>query len=54
MNETAAENYRRRMARVLDYIDRHPDGDLRLETLSRVAAFSKFHFHRQFGATFGE
>ena len=53
MNETAADNYRRRMARVLDHIDRHPDGDLRLETLSRVAAFSKFHFHRQFGATFG-
>ena len=53
MNETAAENYRRRMARVLDHIDRHPDGDLRLETLASVAAFSKFHFHRQFGATFG-
>ena len=53
MNETAAENYRRRMARVLDHIDRHPDRDLRLETLAGVAAFSKFHFHRQFGATFG-
>ncbi|MEL7689114.1 AraC family transcriptional regulator [Citromicrobium bathyomarinum] len=53
MNETAAENYRRRMARVLDHIDRHPDGDLRLETLAGIAAFSKFHFHRQFGATFG-
>ena len=53
MNETAADNYRRRMARVLDHIDRHPDGDLRLEALSSIAAFSKFHFHRQFGATFG-
>lgn len=53
MNETAAENYRRRMGRVLDHIDRHPDGDLQLETLAGVAAFSKFHFHRQFGATFG-
>lgn len=41
------------MARVLDHIDRHPDGDLRLETLAGLAAFSKFHFHRQFGATFG-
>lgn len=53
MNEAVAENYRKRMARVLDHIDRHPDGDLRLEALSSVAAFSKFHFHRQFGATFG-
>jgi AraC family transcriptional regulator len=41
------------MRRVLDYIDRHLDGDLDLETLSGVAAFSRFHFHRQFTATFG-
>ncbi|QPC99316.1 AraC family transcriptional regulator [Qipengyuania soli] len=53
MNATAADNYRKRMARVLDHIDRHPDGDLRLEALAGVAAFSKFHFHRQFGANFG-
>lgn len=53
MNEAAATNYARRMARVLDHIDQHPDGDLRLEALAQVAAFSKFHFHRQFAATFG-
>ncbi|MCU0732902.1 MAG: AraC family transcriptional regulator [Hyphomonas sp.] len=41
------------MARVLDHIDRHPDGDLRLEALAAVAAFSPFHFHRQFAARFG-
>jgi AraC-like DNA-binding protein len=41
------------MRRGLDYIDRHLDGDLDLETVSGVAAFSKFHFHRQFTATFG-
>ncbi|QQR37724.1 AraC family transcriptional regulator [Devosia oryziradicis] len=40
------------MQRVLDHIDQHLDGDLDLETTSRVAAFSKFHFHRQFAATF--
>lgn len=49
----ALQNYHARMQRVLDYIDRHLDGDLDLETLSRIAAFSKFHFHRQFMATFG-
>jgi len=41
-----------RMQRVLDYIDQHLDDDLDLETISRIAAFSKFHFHRQFAATF--
>lgn len=53
MNETAAANYARRMTRVLDHIDRHPDGDLRLAALAEVAAFSRFHFHRQFAASFG-
>ncbi|WP_217576273.1 GyrI-like domain-containing protein [Mesorhizobium sp. GbtcB19] len=51
--KAALQNYHSRMQRALDYIDRHPDGDLDLETVSRVAAFSKFHFHRQFTATFG-
>lgn len=49
---TALENYHSRMHRVLDYIDVHLDDPLDLETVSRVAAFSKFHFHRQFAATF--
>lgn len=49
----ALENYHARMQRVLDYIEQHLDGNLELVELSSVAAFSKFHFHRQFGATFG-
>lgn len=49
----AFDNYHARMQRVLDHIDRHLDDDLDLETMSDVAAFSKFHFHRQFVATFG-
>ncbi|MDA9430896.1 AraC family transcriptional regulator [Bradyrhizobium sp. CCBAU 51627] len=49
----ALQNYRARMRRVLDHIDRHLDEDLDLDSLSGVAAFSKFHFHRQFTATFG-
>ena len=51
--KAALQNYQARMQRVLDHIDRHLDGDLDLDTVSRVAAFSKFHFHRQFMATFG-
>lgn len=42
-----------RFQRVFDYIDVHIDGVLDLETLSREAAYSKFHFHRQFTAFFG-
>lgn len=49
----ALDHYHARMRRVLDHIDRHLDGDLDLEAVSGVAAFSKFHFHRQFKATFG-
>lgn len=51
--KAAEQSYRTRMQRALDHIDQHLDGDLDLETVSRVAAFSKFHFHRQFMATFG-
>src|SRR4051812_46239671 len=51
--KAALQNYQARMRRVLEHIDRHLEGDLDLETLSGVAAFSKFHFHRQFTATFG-
>lgn len=55
-NETmtaALHNYHARLQRVLDYIDSHLDADLDLDTLSAVASWSKFHFHRQFTATFG-
>ena len=51
--KAALQNYQARMQRVLDHVDQHLDGELDLETVSRVAAFSKFHFHRQFMATFG-
>ena len=51
--KASVEKYHARMQRVLDHIDQHLDDDLGLEALSGVAAFSKFHFHRQFMATFG-
>ncbi|SDA46254.1 AraC family transcriptional regulator [Pseudomonas sp. NFACC15-1] len=46
------KHYQSRMQKVLDYIDLHLDDCLDLDTLSGVAAFSKYHFHRQFIATF--
>jgi len=46
-------SYQTRMLRVLQYIDAHLDEDLTLDCLSEVAAFSKFHFHRQFSEYFG-
>lgn len=48
MNPAATKNYHARLQRVLQYIDRHLEDDLSLETLSGIAAFSKHHFHRQF------
>ena len=45
--------YRARMHRVLEFIDRHPDGNLCIIRLSGIAAFSRFHFQRQFSSLFG-
>ena len=47
MNQRAAR-YQARIRKVLEYIDAHLDDELDLERLSAVAAFSKYHFHRQF------
>lgn len=51
--ETSHTRYLLRMRRVVDHIHRHLDGDLGLDVLSRIAAFSPYHFHRQFSAMFG-
>lgn len=47
MNQPDAR-YEARIRKVLEYIDAHLDEELDLERLSAVAAFSKYHFHRQF------
>lgn len=49
----ALERHHARLRRVLAYIDHHLDENIRLETLSGVAAFSPHHFHRQFTAAVG-
>lgn len=53
MKALTKEHYRERLARVLDYVNEHLDEELNVEVLCNVAAFSKFHFHRQFKAAFG-
>ncbi len=40
--------YKARINRVLDYIEQHIDKEFTLEELSKVAFFSKYHFHRIF------
>jgi AraC family transcriptional regulator len=48
VSKDTAKAYAERFDRVFDFIDRHLDEPLSVEQLSRVAHFSKFHFHRQF------
>ena len=44
----AINAYKQRFDAVLAYIDSNLEGDLSIDALSRIANFSKFHFHRQF------
>ena len=45
---------RRRLCRVLDYIDAHLEGDLTLDRLASIACLSRFHFARAFKAALGQ
>lgn len=47
-------DYEKRIMRVLKYIHDNPAGDLSLDALADVAAFSRFHWHRVFHAMTGE
>lgn len=47
-----SNQYQQRLVKVLEFIDSHLDEALTVESLSGVAAFSKFHFHRQFSGIF--
>jgi AraC family transcriptional regulator len=48
------EEYLARINRVIDYIENNIDGDLSLENLSKIANFSRFHFHRIFKSMLNE
>lgn len=47
-------DYIERTNAAIDYIVRHLDRDLKLETIAQVACFSPFHFHRVFQSLLGE
>lgn len=53
MTESDREAFVARFCRALEHIDAHLDEELDVERLAAVAAYSKFHFHRQFSALFG-
>ncbi len=48
------EEYKARINRVVDFIERNLGRDLSLEDLAGIANFSKFHFHRIFCSMVGE
>lgn len=52
--ESLRQEYVARINRVTNYIRAHLSGDLRLDTLARVANFSPYHFHRIFRGMTGE
>ncbi len=54
MAEATLRDYKRRMLRVLVYIQQHLDDTLALEELAGVACFSPYHFHRVFKGMVGE
>ncbi|RDV37703.1 AraC family transcriptional regulator [Bradymonadaceae bacterium TMQ3] len=54
LRHTTTEDYLTRMANLQAYITDHLDDDLAPDTLARVAAMSKHHFHRVFRGMFGE
>ena len=50
---TATDRYLARLRAVLTHIDVHLEDALDVDQLAEVAAFSKYHFHRQFTLLFG-
>lgn len=49
-----AEDYVKRILKVLVYIEEHIDNELSMDDLAKVACHSPFHFHRIFQAIVGE
>lgn len=53
VNTLGSDAYLGRFRNVLKHIEANPEEDLSVEAMSGIAAFSKYHFHRQFTALMG-
>jgi AraC family transcriptional regulator len=53
MMNDATKKYAERFNTICDFIYNNLDEDLSIEKLSKVASFSKYHFHRQFSVYMG-
>lgn len=54
MKKTTKDDYIQSVYKVIFYIEQNYSYDLTLEELSKVAGFSKYHFHRIFKSIIGE
>lgn len=54
MKQTTKDEYLQSIYKVIYCIEQNYSDDLTLEELSRVAGFSKYHFHRIFSSIMGE
>lgn len=54
MKKTTKNDYIQSVYKVIFYIEKNYNEDLTLEELSKVASFSKYHFHRIFKSIIGE
>lgn len=53
MSNDSKRNEEQRFSELCDFIFKHLDEDLSVDKLSKVAHFSKYHFHRQFSVFMG-
>jgi len=54
MKTTTKDDYLQSIYKVIYYIEQNYNDDLTLDELSKVASFSKYHFHRIFKSIIGE
>jgi AraC family transcriptional regulator len=54
MDVNQAEEYAKRILKVLVFVEEHLDGELNTDDLAKVACYSPFHFHRVFQMIVGE
>ena len=54
MKKTTKDDYIQSVYKVIFYIEQNYNYDLTLEELSKIAGFSKYHFHRIFNSIVGE